>query len=159
MNTSWQLLPIFAASSNSLFISSIVWHIPSSSFHYEIRGGPPKLEFTYKKLVYFSHMFKLQPPANYSPSDAMHLLSCFSHCSEQFLNSSILTLFSASAVFCFPSFMSAKCSLLRAFFIQGNKKKIHSRRVWVNREGRAPGSCHFGSKTAEHSARYGQMCP
>ena len=39
----------------------------------------------------------------------------FFHHSKQFLNSSVLMSFSASAIFCFTSFTSAKCFPLRTF--------------------------------------------
>ena len=86
-----------------------------------IRGDPPKPEFIYKKLCIYSYMFKLQSPSKYSPFDAIHLLRHFPHCSKQFLNSSILMPFSASAIFCFTSSTSAKRFPLRTFFIQGDK--------------------------------------
>ena len=47
-------------------------------------------------------MFKLHSSSKYSLFDAIYLLRCFSHCSEQFLNSSVLMPFSASAVFVSP---------------------------------------------------------
>ena len=50
------------------------------------------------------------------------ILSLFSYCSKQFLNSPILMLFSASAVFCFTS--SSKLFPLRTFFTRVNKKIV-----------------------------------
>ena len=44
-------------------------------------------------------------------------------CSEQFLNSSILTAFSASVIFCFTPSTLPKGLPLRTFFIQRNKQK------------------------------------
>ena len=73
------------------------------------------------------------------------------------LNSSILMPFSASATFCFTSFILAKCFPLRTFITQGNKKKSCLGQDQVNREGGAWRSCHFWSKTAEHSARCEQV--
>ena len=45
-------------------------------------------------------MFKLQSPSEYSSLDAIHLSRPFFHYSKQFLNSSILMPFSASAIVC-----------------------------------------------------------
>ena len=119
-------------------------------------GDPsPQMEFIYKKSCIYSYMFKLQPPSKYSPFDAIHLSRRFFHCSKQFLNSLILTPFSASAVFCFTSSPLAKRSPLRTFFIQGNKKKRSLGQDQVNREG----VLLFWSKTAEHSVLWwGQVC-
>ena len=63
-------------------------------------GGHKKTpEFIYKSLCVYPYMFKLQSPSKYSPFDSVHLSRFFSHCSKQFLNSSILMPFSASAGF------------------------------------------------------------
>ena len=48
----------------------------------------------------------------------------FFHCSEQFLNKSVLMFFSASAIFCFTSSTQAKCLSLRTFVIRENKKQV-----------------------------------
>ena len=69
-------------------------------------------------------------------------IEIFLHCSERSLNSSILMPFSASAVFCFISSTLMKHFPLRTFFIWGNKENC-SGQDWVNREGRAWGSCQF----------------
>ena len=88
-------------------------------------GGPQKkLEYIYKNLCIYSDMFKLQSPLKYSPSDAIPLLRFYFYCSKQFLNSSILMAFSASAIFCFTSSTLANHFPLGTFFIQGNKKKV-----------------------------------
>ena len=63
-------------------------------------------------------------------------------CSKQFLNSLILMHFSASPIFLFHLFTSAKYCPLRTFFIQENKKSC-SGRDRVNREGGTQGACHF----------------
>ena len=102
-------------------------------------------------------MFKLQSPSKYSPLDAIHLIEIFFHCSQQFLNSSILMSFSASAIFCFTSSTSAKHFPLRTFFIPGNKQKNKVTRGGIRwtlmpPEGGTQQSGHFLSKTAEHSA-------
>ena len=89
-----------------------------------VRGGGLKnpLEFIYKKLGIYSHMFKLQSPSNYPPFDAIHLLRCFFHYSSQFLNSSILTPFSASAVFWFQLFHIIKTFPFEDFCNSGKRK-------------------------------------
>ena len=122
--------------------------------------GSPKMEFTDKQLCTYSYMFKSPSPSKCSPCDAIHLPRCFSHGSKQFLNSSILMPFSASAIVClfvcFTSSTSAKHFPLRTLLIQGNKQSC-SRQDLVNREGEAWGSCHFWLKTAEHSAQCGEV--
>ena len=98
-----------------------------------MRGGPKETPgIIYKKLCIYSYMFKLQSPSRHSPFEVIHLLRCFSHCSKQFLNLSILMPFSASAGFfflvlvflvCFTSSTSTKCFPLRTFFIWGKQTK------------------------------------
>ena len=61
----------------------------------------------------------------------------FFHCSKQFLKSSILVSFIASAVFffvCFTSSISAKHFPLRTFLIRGNKKSLGEIR-WIGKVG------------------------
>ena len=120
-------------------------------------GGPQNPGSYLWKIVIYSYTFKF----NHLQS-TLHLMQYtyqdFFHCSEQFLNWSILMPFSSSAVFCFTSSTSAKCFPLRTFFFQGNKKS-HLGQDWVNREGRAWGSCNFWSKTTEHSERYAYKSP
>ena len=65
-------------------------------------GDPKTPKFIYKKLCIYSHMFKLQSPSKYSPSDAMHLSRHCFHCSEQFLNSSFWMSYAVSAIFVSP---------------------------------------------------------
>ena len=89
----------------------------------QYKKGPKKPEFIYKRLYTYSYMFKLQSPSKYSPFDAIYLLRCFFHRSQQSLNLSILIPFSAPAGFCFTSSTTAKWFHLRTFFTQGNKKK------------------------------------
>ena len=86
-------------------------------------GPQKKTEFIHKKLCYF-YMFKLQSPSKYCPLIQYTSQDIFFYCSKQFLNSSILMPFSASAVFCFTSSTSAKHFPLRTFFIQANKKIV-----------------------------------
>ena len=120
-------------------------------------GNQKEPEFIYKKLCIYSYLFKPQPPSKYSPCDAIHLSRHFFHCSKQFFNLLILVPFSASAIFCFTSFTSAKHFPLRIFFIWRNKKKCCYGRDRVNREGGAWGSCRLWSKTAERSVQCGQV--
>ena len=68
-------------------------------------------------------MFKLKSSSKYFPFDVLYLWRHFFYCSKQFLNSSILMPFSASAFFCFTSSTSAKYFPLRTFFHQGKPKK------------------------------------
>ena len=84
--------------------------------------NPPKAECIYKKLCIYSYVFKPQSPSKYSPFDAIHLLRCFFHYSSQFLNSSILTPFSASAVFWFQLFHIIKTFPFEDFCNSGKKK-------------------------------------
>ena len=104
-------------------------------------GGTQKMEFIYLKMYIYFYMFKLQSLSKYSPFDAVCLLGHFFHCSKQFLNSSILMPFRASAIFCFASSTSAKCFPLRTFFIWGKNSRLQQ--DWVNKEGGAWGSCSF----------------
>ena len=71
--------------------------------------------------------------------------------------------FSASAIFCFTSFTSAKCFPLRDFFIWENKQKKVTRGEipWgeirpIGNVGHG-GHAGFWSKTAEHLAWCGQL--
>ena len=87
------------------------------------RGGAQKtMEFIYKKLCTYSHMFKLQSPSKCSPLDAVPLSRRFFHCSKQCLISSIFLPFSFTAVFCLISSTWAKRFPWRTFSIPGNKK-------------------------------------
>ena len=98
--------------------------------------GPPQSGIYLLKLCIYSYMFKLQSPSKSSPFDAVHLWRRFLYCSKQFLNSSILMPFTASAVFCFNSSMSAKCFPVRTIFIQGDKKKFTwGKSGWIGRVG------------------------
>ena len=114
--------------------------------HIVIRGRPPKLEFIYKKLCIHIYMFKLQSPSKYSPFGAIHLSRYFFHCSKQFLNLSILMSLSASAIFGFTSFTSAKHFPLKTFFTLGNKPKCHLGEIgWIGMVGHR-GHAIFGQK-------------
>ena len=120
-------------------------------------GGPQNPEFIYKKFCICSYMFKVQSPSKYSPFDAIHLSRYFCHCSKQFLNSSILMPFSASAFFYFTFSTLAKHFPLGTFFVKENKKKSCLGWDQVNRKGGAWESCRFWSQTAEHSSWCGQV--
>ena len=63
------------------------------------------------------------------------MLFFFSHCSKQFLNSSILMPFSASAVFCFPSFTSAKHFPWMNFSLGKQKESRSGWDRWIGRVG------------------------
>ena len=86
-----------------------------------MRGYPQNPELIYKNFCVYSHMFKLQSSPKYSPFDAIHVWDVFSHCSKQFLNSSILMSFSAFTVFffLFHLFHIDKTFLLEEFFHLG----------------------------------------
>ena len=105
---------------------------------YDICEGDPKKPRIYlQKILYYSYMFKLQSPSKYSPFDAIHLSRHFFHCSEQFLNLSILMPSRVSAIFCFTSSTSAKCFPLKIFFIWRNKQKnsLWGEIRWIGRLG------------------------
>ena len=97
----------------------------------------------------FSHLQSTLHSMQYTYRDV------FLYCSQQFLNSLIWMPFSASAIFYFTSFTSAKHFSLRTSFILGNKSCTGW--FWVNWEGGAQGSCHFWTKTAEYSAQCGPV--
>ena len=130
-------------------------------FCIKLQGGAHNpLEFIYKNCVFiltclnFSHLQS-------SPFDATSLcnIETFFSCSKQFLNLSLRCLLVLLVFFvCFTSSTSAKCFNLRTFFIKGNKKTSHLGQDQVNRKGGVWGSCHFCSKTAEHSVWCGQVC-
>ena len=75
-------------------------------------------------------MFKLQSPSKYSPFDAIHLSRCWSHCSKQCLNLSILIPSSAfDIVSPHPHGQSVSfCGL--SFFWGNNNKKIAQCKIW-----------------------------
>ena len=110
-------------------------------------GGDPKppLEFIYKKSCIYSYMFKLQSPSKYCPFDVVHLSRHLFHCSKQFLNSSILMLFSASAILFHLSHIS-KMFPFEYLFHLGKQNKVAWGWDGVNKEGGAQGSCCFGQK-------------
>ena len=120
---------------------------------HEICGGTPKPRNLFiKNCVFFSYMFILQTSSKCTLFDATDPSRQFFHCSKQFLNSSILMPFSASAIFCFTSSTSAKCFPLRISFIQGNKAKVAVVEIeWIGRV-RHGGHAGFWSKIAQHSA-------
>ena len=87
-----------------------------------IRGDPQKPGELKKNR--YSYMFKLQSPSKYSPFDVIHQLRHFFHCSKQFLNLSVLMLFSVSAVFLFQLFHIVKMFPFEDFFHLGKQKKV-----------------------------------
>ena len=102
------------------------------------KGVPPKTQNLFIKTcvfiltcLNFSHLQSTLHLMQYTYGDT------FFHCSKQFLNSLVLMPFSAYAIFCITSSTSAKCFLLRTFFIQGNTQKSHLGWDQVNRQGRA----------------------
>ena len=144
---------IFIRDSESSHSSSLP---PSSSSC--IRGDPPKKQnLLIKDCVFivtclnFSHL-----PS--TPFDAVHLSRCFFHCSKQFLNLLILMPLVLLLFFLFHFLYICKMFSLEEFFHRGKEIKSCSGQYWVNREGGAWGSCHFWSKTAEHSVWCRQVC-
>ena len=80
------------------------------------------------KLSHLQSSLHLMPP--------IHLSRLFSHCSKQFLKSSILMPFSAPAFFfCLNSSTSAKCFPLTTFFPLGKQKFIQGKIGWIERVG------------------------
>ena len=96
-------------------------------------------------------MFKLQAPLKYSPSDAIHLLRHFFHCSKQFLNSLILMPFSASANFfvcLFHLFHISRIFPSKDFFhpCKQTNKKVLWGEIWcIGRAGHG-GHAIFGQR-------------
>ena len=110
-----------------------------------IRGMPPKQTLLIKNCVLFltclnfRHLPSTLYLMQYTYRDIIF------HCSKQFLNSSVLMPFSASAIFCFSSSSSGKHFPLMNLFIQGNKQKRHSGQDRVNAGGYG-GHAIFGQK-------------
>ena len=108
-------------------------------------------------------------PSTLSPCDAIHLEDVFFHSSKQFLNSSILMPFSASAVFWFHLFHIGKRFPFEDFTHPG-KQNIHLGHDWVNTEHSEWGIVPFLGKNCwklstvwagvlvNHPSRNGQMC-
>ena len=108
-----------------------------------IRRGPPKLNL-FINLCIYSYMLKLlHSPSKNSPFDAIQLLRCFFHCSEQFFSSLLLITFSASTIFCFTSSISAKHFSWSTFFIGETEKVTWSKISWIGRVGHG-GHAGFG---------------
>ena len=108
----------------SSLLLNYVLTTPAVKSYYLIKKyqGDPKPEFICKKIGYYSYIFKLQSPSKYSPFDVMHLLTFF-HCSNQFLNSSVLMPFSASAIFCLHLLHMGKMFPFEDFFPPGKQTK------------------------------------
>ena len=82
----------------------------------------------------------------------------FFHCSKQFLNSLILTPFSASAIFCSTSSTSAKMCPFEDFFIWETNKKIAQAPIrWIGKVGHW-GYAIFGQKLLNTQRSLGR-CP
>ena len=129
----------------------------NKAFLIKIQRKTQKTEFIYKKWCIYFYMFKLQSPSKFSPFDAMHLLRLFFHCLKQFLNLSILMPFSTCAIFFHLFYIGKTFSFVDTFHLGKQTKKM-SLRVRSSEYGEwSMGSCHFWSKTAEHSAWCGQM--
>ena len=136
---------------SSLFSAPLrhVNYAGSISAPHEAQKWAPWAAYFYKKLFIYSYMFKHQSSSKYLWFDAKYLSRLFFHCLKQFLNSLILMPFSASAIFvlfCFTSFISAKCFPLRTLFIQGNEKKSGPGRDLVNGVVWHRGYAVFGQK-------------
>ena len=116
-------------------------------------GDPKTPKFIYKKLCIYSHMFKLQSPSKYSPSDAMHLSRHCFHCSEQFLNSSFWMSYAVSAIFVSPLPYGQNISLWGLFQLEERKRKVTLGEIeWIERVGHV-GLAVFGQKlmNTQHS--------
>ena len=125
---------------------------------YVYKGGPQTPAFIYKKFCVYSYTFKLQSPSKYSPFHAIHLSGhFFFHRLEQFLNTLTLMPFSASAFFVSLLPHQQNVSLWGFFSSGETNKKSHPGLDQVNREFGAYRLCCLGSKTAGHSARFGQV--
>ena len=124
----------------------------------QIRGGGwQKWNFFVRTFVFtltcldFSHLHSILHLRPY-----IHQSIIF-YGSKQFLNVLILIPVSASAMFCFTSSTLVKHFLLKTVLKSGETEKGCSEQDLVNREGVVWGSCHFWSKTAEHSTWCGQV--
>ena len=97
-------------------------------------GGTPKWNL-FIKLCTYSYMFNLQSPSKNSSFDAIHLSRHFFHCSKQFLNSSVLMPFSASAKFLVSPLRHLQNVSLWELF-SSEKQKSHLDKVgWIRRVG------------------------
>ena len=96
-------------------------------------------------------------------------METFFHCSNHFLNLSILMPFSASAVFCFTSSTSARHFLLRTFLIRETKKVSQGPMGWIASTGHGAHAvfgqkllniqCSVGRHTLIHHPSWnGQVC-
>ena len=120
-----------------------------------MEGDPKDPEFIYKKLCIYSYMFKLQSPSKYSPFDAIHSWEVFFTAQNSFWTSWFWCLLGLLLVFISPLPHRQNISLWRLFSSRETKKLFRGR--LGDRDGGTWGSCHFWSKTAEHSAWRGQV--
>ena len=124
-------------------------------FSSNTRKDTPKMEFIYKKLCIYSHMFKLQSPSKYSPFDVVHLSKLFSTAQNSFWTCQFWCLFMLQLFYVSPLPHRQNISLW-GLFPFGKTDKSPLGWDWVNRVG--PGVLPlFWSKTAERSAWCGQV--
>ena len=137
----------------------IYCNVVSTMWKKSIQVGTQNPEFIYKKLCIYSYIFEFQWPSKCSLFDAIHLWRHFFYCSEQLWNSSILVPLGLLLFFVSPFLHQQNVSLWGLLSSrETNKQKSCWWPDWVNTAGGARGSCHFWSKTAEHSAQCGQVC-
>ena len=125
---------------------------------YVYKGGPQTLHLFIKNSVCilthlnFSHLQSTLHFMRYTYRDIF-----FFHRLEQFLNTLTLMPFSASAFFVLLLPHQQNVSLWGFFSSGETNKKSHPGLDQVNREFGAYRLCCLGSKTAGHSARFGQV--
>ena len=114
------------------------------------KGGPPKTRnlFT-KNYACILTCFNFSPLQSTLHLNAVHLSRHYFHCTERFLNSSILMSFSASAVFFFHLFYISKMFPSEDFFHPRKQKKTQLLGMRSGEYG--GGSGCFWSITFEHS--------
>ena len=85
----------------------------------------------------YPYTFKLQSPPKYFQFDTIHLSRLFFHCSEQFLEVSILKPFSASAIFVSPLPLWQNVFFWGLFSFGETKNKVARDKIrWLGRVGR-----------------------
>ena len=119
-------------------------------------GEPPKTWNSFiKNSVFILACLNFSRLKKYSPFGTIHLSRFFFPLLQtvfKLFNFDAFAIKSASAIFCFTFFTSAKCFPVRTFIIwrnNNNKKLLGPDQV--NREAGAQGSYCFWSKSAEHS--------
>ena len=140
-----------------VFYGLRIWPIKISRRMYE-KGPPKHATYLLKSCVFiliclnFSHL-----------QSTLHLIQhtyqdVFCTAQNSFWTCRFGCLIMLLSLFCFTSSTLAKCFPLRTVFIPRNKKTICPGQDRVSREGGEWRSCHFGPKSAEHSAQCGQVC-